>query len=39
MLPYCWKCKKKTDSKNPRVAKMKNGRIMLSLNRGVSEIH
>ena len=26
---YCLKCRKKTESKNPKVAKTKNGRIML----------
>ena len=29
MLSYCLKCRKNTDSKNPNVAKAKNGRIML----------
>ena len=26
---YCLKCRKNTESKNPKVAKTKNGRIML----------
>ena len=29
MLLYCLKCRKNTESKNPKVAKTKNGRIML----------
>ena len=29
MLPYCFKCRKNTESKNPKVVKTKNGRIML----------
>ena len=29
MLPYCVKCGKKTESKNPEVLRTKNGRIML----------
>ena len=29
MLLYCLKCRKKTESKNPKVAKTKNGKIML----------
>ena len=29
MLSYCLKCKKNTESKNPKVEKTKNGRIML----------
>ena len=29
MLSYCPKCKKNTESKNPNVARSKNGRIML----------
>ena len=29
MLLYCLKCRKNTESKNPKVAKIKNGRIML----------
>ena len=29
MLPYCLKCRKSTESKNPKVARTKNGRIML----------
>ena len=30
MLLYCLKCRKNTESKNPKVARTKNGRIMLS---------
>ena len=29
ILSYCLKCRKNTESKNPKVAKTKNGRIML----------
>ena len=29
MLPYCFKCRKNTESKNAKVVKTKNGRIML----------
>ena len=29
MLWYCLKCKKNTESKNPKVARSKNRRIML----------
>ena len=29
MLPYCLKCQKITESKNPKVARTKNERIML----------
>ena len=29
MLSYCLKCRKSTESKNPKVARAKNGRIML----------
>ena len=29
MLSYCFKCRKNTESKNPKVVKTKNGRIML----------
>ena len=28
MLSYCLKCRKNTESKNPKVIKTKNGRIM-----------
>ena len=31
MLLYCLKCRKNIESKNPKVARTKNGRIMLSL--------
>ena len=31
MLWYCLKCRKNTESKNPKVARIKNGRIMLLL--------
>ena len=29
MLSYCLKCRKNTESKNPKVARTKTGRIML----------
>ena len=29
MLSYCLKCRKNTGSKNPKVARKKNGRMML----------
>ena len=29
MSPYCLKCIKKTENKNPKVERTKNGRIML----------
>ena len=29
MLLYCLKCRKNTESKNPKVAKTRNGKIML----------
>ena len=29
MLSYCLKCRKNIESKNPKVEKNKNGRIML----------
>ena len=29
MLSYCLKCRKNTESKNPKVVTTKNGRIML----------
>ena len=32
MLSYCLKCRKNTESKKPKVAKTKTGRIMLYLN-------
>ena len=31
MLSYCLKCRKNTESKNQKVEKTKNGRIMLLL--------
>ena len=30
LLYYCLTCRKNTESKNPKVARTKNGRIMLS---------
>ena len=30
MLSYCFKCRKNTESKNPKVARTRNGRTMLS---------
>ena len=32
MLSYCLKCRKNTESKNPKFARTKNGRIMLYQN-------
>ena len=32
MLSYCLKCRKNTESKNPKVVKAKNGRTILSSN-------
>ena len=32
MLSYCLKCRKNTESKNPKVVRTKNERIMLLLN-------
>ena len=29
MLPYCLGCRKNTESKNPKVSSIKNGRIIL----------
>ena len=29
MLSYCWKCRKNTKSKNPKIERTKNERIML----------
>ena len=29
MLSYCLKCRKNTESKNPKVVKTKNGRIII----------
>ena len=29
ILPYCLKCRKYTESKNPKVVRIKNGKIML----------
>ena len=29
MLLYCFKCSKNTENKNPKVARAKNGRILL----------
>ena len=35
ILSYCFKCRKYTKSKSPKVVKTKNGRIMLSSNYAV----
>ena len=32
MSPYCLKCREKTDRKNTKVVKIKNGGIMVSSN-------
>ena len=29
MLSYCLKCRKNTESKNPKVVRTQNGRIMI----------
>ena len=29
MRSYCWKCRKNTESKNPKVVRTKNERIMI----------
>ena len=33
MLSYCWKCKEKTDGKNPTIVSTKKRRIMFLSNR------
>ena len=37
MLSYCLKCRKNTESKNQKVEKTKNGRIMLLLKSTVND--
>ena len=37
MLSYCLKCRKNTESKNPKVARKKTGRIMLWSKCGVCD--
>ena len=37
MLSYCLKCRQNAESKNPKVEKIKNRRIMLSLNCAIYE--
>ena len=37
MLSYCLKCRKNTESKNPKVVKTKIGRIMLLSNCAVCD--
>ena len=37
MLSYCLKCIKNTQSKNPKVAKTKNGTIMLLSKRAMCD--
>ena len=32
MLSYCLKCRRSTESKNPKIARTENGRIMLLSN-------
>ena len=32
MLSYCLKCRKSTESKNPKIVRTENGRIMLLSN-------
>ena len=36
MLSYCLDCRKNTESKNPKVVKTKNGRVILLSNSDVS---
>ena len=36
MLSYCLDCRKNTESKNPKVVKTKNGRVILLSNPDVS---
>ena len=37
MLSNCWKCRKNTESKNPKVVKTQNGRVMLLSKCAVSD--
>ena len=37
MLSYFWKCRTNTESKNPKVARTENGRIMLLSKRAVCD--
>ena len=37
MFSYCFKCRKNTESKNPKFVKTKNGRTMVSLNYAVCD--
>ena len=37
MLPYCLKCRKNTESKNPKVVKTYKGRIMFFSRRAVCD--
>ena len=37
MLSYCIKCRKNTESKNPKAVRTKNGRIMLSSKQAVCD--
>ena len=39
MLSYCLKCRKNTESNNPKVARTKIERIMLSLKYAVCDIY
>ena len=39
MLLYYLKCRKNTESKNPKLARTKNGRIMLSSKSAVCKIY
>ena len=36
MLSYCLKCTKNTESKNPKVSRTQNGRIMLLSKKAMS---
>ena len=37
MLSYCWKYRKNTESKNPKVVRTKNGRIIILSKDAVSD--
>ena len=37
MLSYCLKCRKNTETKNPKIVRTKYGRIMLLSKRKVSD--
>ena len=39
MLSYCLRCRKNTESKNPKVARTKNGRIMILSKCAVCDVY